>query len=142
MVRFDSLICHNLFLDAVPGVDVALGEHKRQLRSAFGLGLLFEFLKKFSHDRSLSIRAIIGHASHGDGHLLSPSKALLPVLVKFDKDEVIVHLKYLLEVVWLKLWGEFASQKHRSLLRCVVHTEKAFHLAWMVDCLKGLFGVE
>ena len=79
--------------------------------------------------------AIVCHTPHGDRDLLSATEALGAILVKLDENKVVIHLEHLLEVIRLQLRSQFTSEKHRSLLRCIVHGEEAFHLAGLIDSL-------
>ena len=79
--------------------------------------------------------AIVCHTPHGDRNLLSATEALGATLVKFDENKVVIHLEHLLEVIRLQLGSQFTPEKHRGLLRSIIHGEEAFHLAWLIDSL-------
>ena len=99
----------DLFLDTVASVDIALSEHQRQLWPAFGPCLLLQLLEEVAHDLSLLVSAVVRHASHGDGYLLSSAEAPRSTLIQLNHNEVIIHLQYSLEVCRLELWRQFAA---------------------------------
>ena len=99
----------DLFLDTVASMDIALSEHQRQLRSALGPCLLLEFLEEVAYDLSLLVSAVVRHASHGDGNLLSSAETPRSTLIQLDHNEMVIDLEYFLEVCRLELWRQFAT---------------------------------
>ena len=99
----------DLFLDTVASVDIALSEHQRQLGPALGPCLLLQLLEEVAYNLSLLVSAVVRHASHGDGNLLSAAEASRSTLIQFNHYEVVIDLQYSLEVCRLELWRQFAA---------------------------------
>jgi len=106
------------------------------------LGLLLQLVEKLFDHSGLLLLADLAQSLHSDCDLLGSLEPLLTNLVQLHEDEAFIHFEHLRKVLWLKLWGNFASEKHSCLLGCVGHAEHALHLAWLVLCTDRLFRVE
>ena len=104
--------------------------------------LFLELVKELFHHCCLLLLAMLVQALHRNCDLLSSLEPLLASLIQLYEYEMFIYFQYRVEIVWLKLWCNLASEQHSSLLRRITHSEHAFHRIRFIESLPSFFRME
>ena len=103
---------------------------------------LLELVEELFHHGGLLLLAMLVQALHRNSDLLSSLEPLLASLIQLYEYEMLVYFQYRVEIVWLQLWRDLASEQHSSLLCGITHSEHAFHCIRFIESLHSLFRME